>query len=42
LHSIQADLGHRSIAYNGAAASVVNQRLSVPAWSVAVFEKRHP
>ncbi|EOI0109832.1 pullulanase-type alpha-1,6-glucosidase [Vibrio cholerae] len=42
LHAIQADLGHRSIAYNGAAASVVNQRLSVPAWSVAVFEKRHP
>ncbi len=38
LHAIQADLGNRSIAYNGVAASVVNQRLSVPAWSVAVIE----
>ncbi|MBC5830954.1 pullulanase-type alpha-1,6-glucosidase [Vibrio metschnikovii] len=35
-HSIQQDAGEKSI---GAGANVNNGKLSVPAWSVAVFEK---
>ncbi len=42
LSSIQSAAGSDSIAYNGAQASVsASGFVNVPAWSVAVFEKRH-
>ncbi|OJI51889.1 Pullulanase precursor [Vibrio vulnificus] len=40
LHSVQTNAGNDSLAKNqDKAAQVVNGKLSVPAWSVAVFEK---
>ncbi|WP_439437997.1 pullulanase-type alpha-1,6-glucosidase [Salinivibrio costicola] len=41
LHSLQANAGNGSIAYNQQAAHVTNGKLTVPSWSVAVFEKPH-
>ncbi|PQJ90098.1 type II secretion protein [Aliivibrio sifiae] len=42
LHSIQAANGAKSIARNDSkSSSVTNNKLNTPAWSVAVFEKRH-
>lgn len=39
LHDIQTKLNEQSIAHGSTIAQVSNDRLSVPAWSVAVFEK---
>jgi hypothetical protein len=41
LHSLQTNAGNSSIAYNQQAAHVTNGTLTIPAWSVAVFEKPH-
>lgn len=41
LHSVQANAGNHSIAYNQQAAQMTSGKLTVPAWSVAVFEKPH-
>nr|WP_240473960.1 pullulanase-type alpha-1,6-glucosidase [Salinivibrio socompensis] len=41
LHSLQADAGNGSIAYNQQGAHVTTGKLTIPAWSVAVFDKPH-